>query len=288
PLILLYLFTVFHMGFYAVLGSLRLRKYDKDYEKVIDAIADAYLAKGERNHVYKTPRYKLLGSIIDSTTLFPTQALKANTQNEKLDAVIELIENIKRGEVVDLKKYALKPENALVVQNERNRYKKGDLTAGNILSSSSDYNSDFVKEVYIDFVKSAPLNIIEQNKSFLTKEALFVILSRINANENSLEISNETLISFFDVLELDTKDLIEISTALSAGMIPEQRMKLFETLSENREEATEAYLFTLFDLEMFSPAVDLLDNSQSDEYLNFKAYRELKESGKNFNINLFI
>jgi len=288
PLVLLYLFSVFHMAFHAFLGSMRLRKYDKDYEKIIDAIADAFLAKSERNHVYKTPRYKLLGSIIDGTILFPTQTLKANTQNEKLDAVITLIEDIKRGEVVDLKRYSLKPENALVVQNERNRYKKGDLTAGNILNNSRDYNADFVKEVYTDFVKSAPLNIIEQHKSFLTKEAFFIILSRINASKNALEISNETLISFINVLDLNTKELIEISIALSTGMIPEQRIKLFETLSESREDAIEAYLFTLFDLEMFSPADELLNNSQSDEYLNFKAYRTLRESGKNFNINLFI
>ena len=288
PLIILYIASVLHISFYSLLSSLRLRKYDKDFEKVIDAISDAYLAKDERNHLFKTNRYKLLGSIIDSTTLFPTDALKANTENEKLDTVIKLIEDIKNGEVVELKKYALKPENALVIQNDKNRYKKGDITSENILSHSSNYDSSLVNEAYIDFVRSAPLSAIEKYKSLLSKEALFIILSRINTGDNALEISNETLISFFNVLELDTKDLIKISSTLPTGMIPEQRIKLFEMLSESREDAVEAYLFTLFDLEMLSPAQELLDNSQSDEYLNFKAYRELKECGKNFNINLFI
>ena len=288
PLVLLYIASVFHMSFYSLLASLKLRKYDKDYDKVIDAISDAYLGKEERSHLFKTPRYKLLGSIIDSTTLFPTEALKADTQNEKLDAVIKLIEDIKNGEVVELKKYSLRPGNALVIQNDKNRYKEGNVSAENILKHSADYDNALVKEVYSDFAKTAPLSMLEQHKEFLTKEALFIILSRVNADENTLEISNESLISLFDILELNTKDLIKISTALSTGMIPEQRIKLFETLSEKREDAVEAYIFTLFDLEMLSPAYELLENSQNDEYLNFKGYRALKECGKNFNINLFI
>lgn len=124
PLVILYIASVAHMSFYSLLASLRLRKYDKDFDKVIDAIADAYLAKDERDHQFKTPRYKLLGSIIDSTTLFPTEALKANTENEKLDAVIKLIEDVKSGEVVEIKKHGLKSTNALVIQNDLNRYKK--------------------------------------------------------------------------------------------------------------------------------------------------------------------
>jgi hypothetical protein len=39
---------------------------------------------------------------------------------------------------------------------------------------------------------------------------------------------------------------------------------------------------------MYSPADEILMASRDDEYLNFKAYRALKESGKNFNINLFV
>lgn len=288
PLVILYIASVLHMSFYTMLSGFKLRKYDKDYEKVIDAIADAYLAKDERNHIYKTPRYQLLGSIIDNTTLFPSAALNAGTQNDKLDSVLKIIEDIKNGEVVELKKYSLKPENALVIQNDRNRYKKGDITADSILSNAQSYDESLVKEAYTDFIETAPLAKIEQYKSFLTKESLLVVLSRINADENTLEISNEAIISLFSVLDLDTKDLIKVSSAVSTGMIPEQRMKLFETLSETREDAIEAYMFTLFDLEMLAPANELLENTQDDEYLNFKAYSALKECGKNFNINLFI
>jgi len=97
-----------------------------------------------------------------------------------------------------------------------------------------------------------------------------VILSRINADENNIEISNDALIALFSDLDLELKDYLEISMVVSHGMIPEQRMKLFEMLSVDDEEAMDAYLYTLYDLEMLEPANDILDISQADEYQNFK------------------
>ena len=286
PLIVLYVASVIHMAFYSLLGNLELRKYEKDYEKIIDSIVDAFLSKKERNHSFKTERYKMLGSMIDNTTFLPHEGIMS--QNMKISTVLEAIKSIEKGEVVDLKPYSLKPTNDLVVQNNRNRYKSGELNAEDILTHTSEYTQELCEEIYNDFVETSPLYAIEQYKEFMTKDTLYKILRRVNASENTLEISNETLIQLFNTIELETKDYMDISVALSTGMIPEQRMKLFEILSESNDDVVEAYLFTLFDLEMLSVANEILDISQSDEYLNFKAYRALKECNKHFNINLFI
>ncbi len=288
PVLILYIASVFHMSFYSMLSSFKLRKYDRDYEKIIDAVAEALLAKENREHAYKTPRYKLLGFVLDNSTLFPVNLLKSGVENEKLQNVLTAISNIQNGEVVELKKYSLKSHNPLVIQNDKNRYKKGTLTAESILHHISNYDESLVKKAYMDMLATAPISFIEQHKRFLTKDGLFAILARINASKNSLDIQNEAIISLINTLELDAKDLIQISTALATNMIPEQRMKLFEILSEKREDGFEAYIFTLYDLEMIAPANELLLNTQENEYQNFKAYSALKECGKNFNINLFI
>jgi len=288
PLVVLYIASVFHMSFYSMLGSFKLRRYEKDYDKIIDAIVDAYLNKAERNHAFKTPRYQLLGRLLDNTTLFLQGEVSPTTDNDQINDVIKAVNSIKSGDVVDLKSYNLKIENPLVIQNERNRYKKGDVSSEDILSHSNKYAKELCKEVYTDFVKSRSINSIEKYKEFLTKESLLEILGRINADENNIEISNEILITLFNNLDLVMKDYIDISIAVSHGMIPEQRMKLFEILSNEKEEAMDAYLYTLYDLEMLSPANDILDISQNDEYQNFKAYRALKECNKHFSIKLFI
>ena len=288
PVAVLYIGSVLHMMVYSAIGSFKLRKYEKDYETIIDAIVEAYLGKKDRHHSFKTERYKLLGILLDNTTLFPNQTMGSTTSNEKINEVMRLIDNIKSGEVVDLKKYSLSSSNPLVVQNERNRYKKGDLSAEDILSNQSKYDDSLCKEVYLEYIKTAPLSSIEKYKKFIDKEGVFLCLARVNAEEFTLEMSNESIISLLKMVELSEKELIKVSSILSQSMIPEQRMKLFETLSETNEDAMSAYLYTLFDLELLELADEILDNSQPDEYLIFKAFRTLKESNKNFNINLFV
>jgi len=289
PLLVLYAASVVHMAFYSMLGNFKLRRYEKDFEKIIDAIIDAYLGKKKRDYTFKTERYKLLGKLLEKSTLLPNPDLIGTTGNEKIDNVLRLIENIKKGEVVDLKPFNLLPENPLVIQNEKNRYLKGDVTAEQILSNCTKYAEDLCKFVYTDFSKKASLYNLLKYKAFLTKEALNNILARINADEFTITITNDEIIELMKKLDLTREDYIEISKTLAKGaMIPEDRMKLFETLSEENEEAMDAYLFTLFDLEMIAPADEILQNTQPEEYLNFKAYRALKECGKNFSIYLFI
>lgn len=288
PMIILYIASVLHMSFYSILGALKLRKHEKDYEKIVDAIVDAYLGKENRSNSFKTEKYKLLGFLVDNATIFPADGLNSVVDNKKINNVLALINGVKNGDVVDLRKYSLPSSNALVIQNERNRYKKGTISAEDILNGHTKYHISLRKEVYIDFVKKAPLYLIEKYKDAISKEALFEILSRINADTNTLVVSNESLISLFKDLKLTTDDYIEASKKLSKSMLPEQRIKLFETLSNENETVVDAYLFTLFDLEMLAPAKEILDISQPDEYAHFKAYSSLRECGKHFDINLFI
>jgi len=289
PLFILYIASVLHMSFYSLIGMMNLRKYEKDYDKVIDLIVDTYLNKKSRSYSFKTERYKLLGTLLENTALFPISDLKGNTKNEKIDSVLEIIDNIKDGKVVDLKPYNLLETNELVIQNERNRLKSGDLTPENILSNATKYADTLRKEAYVEYVKKASFSNIEKYKVLLTKEALYNILARVNAETFTLEVSSESLVELMKSITLSAKDYIELSSVIAkSGMIPEQRIKLFEMLSEENDEATEAYLYTLFDLEMLAPADEILENSQDGEYQNFRAYRALKACNKNFSIELFV
>lgn len=288
PLIVLYLATVLHMAFYSMINSFQLRKYEKDSEKLLDSIVEAFLNKENRNHSFKTLRYQLLGSIVDNTTIFPHQGITKITKNDKINDVMNAIEAIKEGKTADLKSYSLEPNNDLVLQNNRNRYKSGEITADEILSHSANYAETLCKEAYVQYVQTASLHNIEKYKSFMTKDSLNEILARVNGNQHRMEIPNETIISFLDDSEMNEEEYVEISASLSTGMIPEQRIKLFEIISEKNDKAMKAYLFTLFDLEMVDVAKNLIEHTHKDEHMKFKAYLALKECNKNFNINLFL
>jgi len=289
PLLVLYVASILHFSFYGFLGAMNLRKYEKDYEKIIDAIVEAYLGKKSRSYTFKTERYTLLGTLLENTNLFPIGNIVGKTDNVKIDNVIEKIEDIKNGKVVDLKPFNLRIENDLVVQNERNRYKLGEIKAEELLSNSTKYADVLKQEVYIDFVKKASLSNIKKYEALLTKESLYAVIARVNADSFTLDLANNELISLIIKLDFNIEDFIKLSRIIShSGMIPEQRMRLFEELSDVNEDAVSAYLYTLFDLEVIEPVDEILDNSQSDEFQKFKAYRALKSCNKHFSIELFV
>ena len=292
PMGILYIASVLHMAFYGILGSIRNKKYEKDYAKVLDLIVDAYLGKKDRNHEFKTPTFSLLGKVLDNSTIFPNGKITFaydNDTTKKISEVLTIIDDIRNGKVVDLKPFNLLPDNELVLQNNRNKYKTGEVPADVLLANSTQYDDALRKEVFVDLAKTTSATAIEKYKTLMTKDSLYVILARVNAEENTLELSNETILSYIKLVELTKDDYLEMSKLLSDGaMIPDQRMKLFEILAEDNDDVMPAYLYTLFDLEMISATDEILHNSQPDEYVKFKAYRALKDCNQNYSIDLFI
>ena len=287
PMVVLYLATIIHMLFYSMVGSFKLRKYRVDSETFEDSIKDALLGRIERHNKYKTDRYSLFGKVVDSSRL---QLIKdiAATGNEKLDETIALVSKINAGEHVDLKKYYLSKANPLVQKNDINAYNAGDIAEEKILNNVDDYSDELVSLAFTNYAKTAPLSQIEKYKNRLTKSVLFKIVARVNADENRLDVSTDSLISMFNVVSLTEEDMINLSATLSTDMLPDERIKLFKQLADENETAVPAYLYTLFDLEMIAPAEEILENSQPDEYVYFKAYKALKDCNKNFSIDLFI
>ncbi|MEN8146238.1 MAG: hypothetical protein ABFR02_01305 [Campylobacterota bacterium] len=286
-MVVLYLSTVAHMMYYSIVGSFKLRKFRKDSETFVDSVSDALLGRIERHHSYKTERYGVFAKVVDAARLDVLKEIPA-TGDEKLDQTIALLNKIKNGEHVDLKRYRLSQKNPLVQQNDLNAYNAGVVSEEQILNDADKYSQDLVALAFTNYAKTAPLNLIEKYKAFLTKTVLFNIVARVNADENILDISTEHLISLFGEVELKEEGYINLSATLSNNMLPDERIKLFKQLSDENDIATAAYIYTLFDLEMIAPAEDILENSQPDEFIYFKAYKALKDCHKNFAIDLFI
>lgn len=286
PMFVLYVASVVHMFYYSVKGFFKLRNYQKDYDQLVEAIVDALLLR-DKHHSFKTPRYELLGKVVENTSMMPKGELQ-ETGNEKIDEVLTILNDLKEGKPTNLKKFNLESVNPLVLQNQKNRMLSEDLSPEEILSKSEKYAKDIVEKAFVNYASEAPMYAIEKYQDYITKDALFVILARVNSEENTLEVSNESLLSLMSRLELSKEDYLSISKELSIHMIPEQRIQLFQDLAERDEEAQDAYFFTLFDLEMIEKAKECLESVGADDAMKFRAYLALKESGHNFSINLFI
>lgn len=287
PLLVLYIASVLHMMIYALVGNFKLRRLGKDNEKMIDALRDALLGVSERNYVYKTDAYKLIGKLIDNALVLPFDTLRS-IGNEKIDEALELMRDVKEKKKVDIKKFHLPNTTSIAIQNNLNRFERGDIDADRILSRSESYGEIVSAKAYEVYVKSASVGSILKYKHLFTKSSLLDFVQRINAAENGIEMSNEELVSLLSGLKLTNEDYIDVSDAMSKNMLPEQRIRLFEMLSEKNDDAMEGYLFTLYDLQMIDTANEILNNTSKDDYQIFKAYRDLKRANKHYDIAIFL
>jgi hypothetical protein len=287
PVVLMYLASILHMAFHALLGNLKLRKLDRDNEKMVDALRDGLLGVSDRNFVFKSDAYKLLGKVIDNSLILPYETLR-EVGNETIDEALRLLRDVKDKKKVDIKKFHLANSTSLSIENNLNRLERGELAADDVLSRADTYGDIVASKAYETYVKTASVGSVLKYKQLFKLSSLMDFIQRINNAHNGIEISNDELISLFKSLKLTSNDYIDLSVAMSKNMIPEQRIRLFETLSETNDDAMEAYFYTLYDLQMVDTANEILNNTSKDDYLIFKAYRDLKRANKHYNITLFL
>lgn len=286
-MLLLFAATILHMFFYSFVGSMRLRKYEKDYQLLLEAFADAFLKKPEREHRFKTPRYSLMGRIIDLSDLEPGKGLE-HLDHPKLSLVAATLQQIEAGESVDLKRFNLPATNPFVIRNQYNQLQNGELEPETILAKPDRYDALLHAEAYETLVRTTSLPVIEKYRRFMTFSALLSILERINAEENTLSVPNATIVDFIEKVDgLSPLDYLHLAVITAEHMLPEQRIAIMETLSDRDEKALDGYIFTLFDLEMVDKARDLLPLTSEGEYTLFKAYADLKECNRHYDIKIF-
>jgi hypothetical protein len=287
PLVIMYVASLLHMGVYALVGNFKLRRLNKDHEKMVDALRDALLGVNERNYVYKSEQYKLMGKLIDNSLLLPYETLRS-IGNEKIDEVLQLMRDVKEKKKVEIKKFHLSNTTSISIQNNLNRFERGEIDADSILSRPDSYGEIVCARAYELYVKTASIGSVMKFKHLFTKLSLVDFIQRINSDENGIQITNEELVTIFSTLKLQSNDWIDLSAAMSKNMLPEQRIRLFEMLSENNDDAMEGYLYTLYDLQMIDTANEILNNTAHNDYQIFKAYRDLKRANKHYDIAIFL
>lgn len=287
PLIIMYLASLLHMGIYALVGNFKLRRLNKDHEKMIDALRDSLLGVNERNYVYKSDAYKLMGKLIDNALILPYETLRS-VGNEKIDEALQLMRDVKEKKKVEIKKFHLSNTTSIAIENNLNRFERGEIDADTILSRPESYGEIVCAKAYESYVKTASIGSVMKFKHLFTKASLVDFVQRVNAAENGIQISNEELATIFSALKLSSNDWVDLSAAMSKNMLPEQRIRLFEMLSENNDDAMEGYLYTLYDLQMIDTANEILNNTAHTDFQIFKAYRDLKRANKHYDIAIFL
>jgi len=285
PAFLLYLFTVIHLMFYGTLGFFRLRKIKNDSKKFLENQKRALLGKNITDNTYKSEVFKLPGAVLPLLNIDPKRYMGYRIHDDEVADILEAKQKVYNGEVVDLSKYSLLPDNALMIKNYENMLEKDKSYAATILKNCKD--EGLCKKAALAMAEYSALGELEKYDVKITKEIFYKLLDRIG--EENFNLSNDDILKYAKELNFDSKDLVELSKKLKDKLTPDERVKFAEDLiAAFPDIGGEAYLYTMFDLQLIDKARDYLDNSTKNEYIKFKHLLFLKDSGKNFDIDMFV
>ncbi len=286
PAVLLFLVTIFHLIFYGTLGFARMRRIKKDSERFLQNSKNALLGRVVENE-YKTDIFKLPGAILPLLNIDPKRYADHRVYDDGIQDILDVKRKIGEGEVVDLSSFMLKDDNALVLKNHENRLKNDKQYAITILNRCDD--KLLCEKAYLSLASYSTMNDLSKYDVAPTKTFFDILIERINAKENPLELSDDDIVSNIKKLDFDTKDFIKLAKKLKTKLDPDRLLRLFERLSHDfPHEAGESYLYVMFELQMMDNAREFLANSSEDEYTKFKYMLFLKDSGKNFDTELFV
>ena len=286
PMFLMFLASFFHMAYYSFINFMVLKRYKKDYDVLIQSLADAIMRE-PKSHNYKTREAKNMGHVIDKSEI-TLRDFKIETKDERMKKVLEYVKDITNGIYVEINDYKLSPSNPLLVQNYENRLKEEPTYSGVILKNCDDLPKHLCKDalrIYMDF--SEPSKIKEYAKLF-DLEMLATFFELMQQKGQKIEYSDILYILQESSMKLRSEEYIQLAKEVKSVLAPDERLKLFEILKDKDDKSEGAYLYTLLDLEMIDKAKEFLETVQEGEHENFKAYLDLKECGRNYPLELFI
>ncbi len=284
PLVVLFFFTVLHLLFYGSVNYCKNRAYLKDEDSIIETLKAVLLQKVDRKKL-KTTGYKNLAGILNQFNI----DVKDNTftsTNEGLNEVVSQIKDIKSGKYVNEKALKLDSSSDLAKQNLINKMKEQPDFSLDILKKSPNYPNDVVVIAFNNVLESKTMTTIKKvyNNVKLDREmALKLFLKDIENTEFGL--TKEEILKVTKSLNYTKEEYTSLARLYKEALTPDKLVELFETLSTENEEATEAYFYVLCEVEMIDQLRDLLSGYNEDEMLPFKAILDLKEAGKHYSLD---
>ncbi|MRJ02461.1 MAG: hypothetical protein GXO19_00880 [Epsilonproteobacteria bacterium] len=288
PMFIMFLASFFHMAYYSFKNFMVLKKYRKDYDKMVDAVA-ASLMREPRDHNYKTQEARNLGNVIDHSDIVPRE-FRIETRDERLKKSLEYIKDIQNGIYVEIDNFQLSPRNPLLVKNIENRLKEEPTYSGVVLRNCKEYPIDLCRKSLKVYMGFSDIGKIKEYVKLFNKELLFYLIDLAAREDGALKPNYDDILYIIQEMgeRFGAQDYIDLARKVKEIMSPDERLKLFELLKVRDEKAEGGYLYTLFDLEMIEKAKEFFETTHEEEWLNFKAYLELKECGRNYPLELFI
>jgi len=280
PMITLLILTIIHILFYGLKNYFSIKAVAKDSHALISLI-NKRLSNETSTVKFQNQNFKEISSILTQLDIEVSNSNFSSTDKE-ISKIVEQIFEIKAGKYISSKELKLEKSNPLMILNTKNRISLDDNFALEILKDPSKYSQDIIKYSFLKVLESKSITSVKKVLPELTldTEMTKALLKKDSTQKPEFSMTNDLIINLIKKVEFSNIELIEIAKDYKKSMSPDQLIKLFEILSQEKEEYTTAYLFVLAEYEMIDKMRDILVNSATNEYIAFKALVDLKDAGK--------
>ena len=283
PVFILFIASVSHLAYYGFKDFFYKRALKKDLDTFVKVSKKIILGE-ESGLKFKTEFFKL-PSFVMKTLKYAKKADLENLDNEELKECYTLVDNIKDGKYEDLKKYKLSPTNELYVINEKNRLKVEPKYAYTILKGCENLDSDLCQKAYNELLNIGTFSEIKKYKFPIDKNIFRRMMERYLDDEDSFDMDINSIKEILETFNATSEDYLELAQEIKVKLNPDELIDLFKKLyNEKGHIAANAYLYTLFDLEMIDKVREILENSEEEDFLKFKTLLFLRDHGKNIDI----
>ena len=283
------LFVLFSMIFFVIDWiRVKIRNFykRKDFSKLVGQILEEAANGGYSVVSFHDQTFLFLSKVLRRFRLEP----KLDSQKsgiQKIDDFFEVFNQVQLGYYQDIKRYDLDPSHPFSVKNLLNQinkdYKTGFVALGNPKILSQDKKEIFSR--MLQNCNAKELKKILEATTFLDKEMLFELIGVYKKYQ--LLPSESEMISLCKRAQIDASGYVQLAKEVKEIFGPDAWVKFFENLAMADEKAELSFFYVLCDLELNSQVMQRLSNLPKDEFLNVRAYIDLKSAGKRYPLDLF-
>ncbi len=285
PVLVFFILSFLHILFYGVKKYFYIRSLNKDEQTLVELVSDIMLKKESKKH-FKTDPYKEISLVLSQLNLTIKDSNFHSNVKELMD-VADKVLKINSGTYISSKELKLPNDNELMQKNLINKIAIDDNFALELIKNPADYGEEIVKKAFLKVLDTKDLATSKRYISNikLDKDMVLALLDKDAATNEEANFTNTEIIELVKPVGFKTKDYIHMINQYKNRMLPDQIIKLLEDLSVDSEEATEAYLYVLFEYEMIDEARSVINGSGPNDYKPYKALLDLKDAGKHYNLD---
>jgi len=260
------------------------RKQRKEEKLTFDKKSVSFLNKDDTEQNFKTDNFKEVGELCRLLKLDEDKST-TDIHSEEIDTFLDVVKDVKSGKIVDLKKYQLKETNPIFIKNQENILENDPIESKEILKNYTDKESQICQKAFLKFVTFATKKEIIESGYIINKKAFETIINRYINGE--LELSIEDITSYLKNFTYSAKEFIELAKRLKVKLNPDAVIVFYDKLYASYPEALEGYLYLLFELQMIDSIREIITDCDAPVCKKYEYLLFLRDSGKNFHIELF-